>query len=178
MMPYSIRLQSLAFTCALVFSGITLNAQLTVNNTTNAVSAVEDFLLGEGVNATNITYVGNNDQVASFICTGCNLNLPSGIILSSGNANSASGPNNNGAASDAYNVPSGDPDLNAISAVSVNDASILEFDFVPTGDSLIFNYVFGSDEYPNFINGTFNDSFGFFLSGPGISGPYQNGAEN
>ena len=74
-----------------------------------------------------------------------------------------------------------DPDLLAITSPGndIQDISILEFDFVPTGDSLKFNYVFGSEEYPSFnCSATFNDVFGFFLSGPGISGPYTNNAAN
>jgi hypothetical protein len=52
----------------------------------------------------------------------------------------------------------------------------LEFDFVPTGDSLQFRYVFGSEEYTSYTCADYNDAFGFFLSGPGIAGPFSNGA--
>jgi gliding motility-associated-like protein len=171
----------LKFTGMLFFAALIPNcsfSQLVVDNATNATEAVQTYLLGEGIEATNITYAGNNAQIASFTCTNCNLNIGSGVVMSSGNASTAVGPNSNPGSSTAYNTTSNDPDLNAISAVSVNDASILQFDFVPTGDSLIFSYVFGSDEYPEYINQNFNDAFGFFLSGPGIAGPYQNGAIN
>ncbi len=172
------------FVCRFLVISITVSvsfttqAQLAVNNATNATDAVQTYLLGDGVVASNITYTGNNDQIASFTCTNCNLDLPAGVVMSSGNAATAVGPNNSGSSSTIYSSTSADPDLNAISAVSINDAAILQFDFVPTGDSLVFNYVFGSDEYPEFTNSTFNDAFGFFLSGPGITGPYQNNAIN
>ena len=42
----------------------------------------------------------------------------------------------------------------------------------------MFNFVWASEEYPEYSNSSFNDSFGFFLSGPGLSGPYSNNAEN
>ena len=35
-----------------------------------------------------------------------------------------------------------------------------------------FRYLFGSEEYPEWSPSTFNDAFGFFLWGPGITGPY------
>jgi hypothetical protein len=54
----------------------------------------------------------------------------------------------------------------------------LEFDFIPSGDSLSFNYSFGSDEYNEYVCGSVNDAFGFFLSGPGINGVYSDGAIN
>jgi gliding motility-associated-like protein len=72
----------------------------------------------------------------------------------------------------------GDPDLETLANVETNDASVLEFDFVPQGDSISFRYVFASEEYPQYVCGIFNDAFGFFLSGPGITGPYTNNAVN
>ena len=53
------------------------------------------------------------------------------------------------------------------------DVATLEFDFIPNSDTVSFNYVFGSDEYLTWINSEYNDVFGFFISGPGISGPYS-----
>ena len=71
-----------------------------------------------------------------------------------------------------------DPDLDQLSTFNTNDAAVLEFDFIPTGDSLSFNYSFGSDEYNEYVCGSVNDAFGFFLSGPGINGAYSNNAIN
>jgi hypothetical protein len=50
------------------------------------------------------------------------------------------------------------------------NAAVLEFDFVPLSDTVQFRYVFGSEEYPEYVSTPFNDVFGFFISGPGISG--------
>ncbi len=61
---------------------------------------------------------------------------------------------------------------------SVNNIASLEFDFVATGNFLNFNYIFGSDEYLTYVNSQYNDVFAFFLSGPGIAGPYAGGAVN
>ena len=55
---------------------------------------------------------------------------------------------------------------------STGDAAILEFDFVPSADTVTFNYVFASEEYLTFVNSNYNDVFAFLISGPGITGPY------
>ena len=82
----------------------------------------------------------------------------------------------------------GDPDLLTIansvpgligqsfSVSSTADAAILEFDFIPSSDTVKFNYVFASEEYLTFVNSDFNDVFAFLISGPGITGPYASPA--
>jgi gliding motility-associated-like protein len=65
----------------------------------------------------------------------------------------------------------GDPDLNALPDVnSTNDACVLEFDVAVLADTLAFNYIFASEEYLEFVGTSYNDAFGFFISGPGIIG--------
>ena len=60
--------------------------------------------------------------------------------------------------------------------LSTSDAVILEFDFVPSSNVAAFNFVFASDEYLQWIGSVFNDVFAFFVSGPGITGPYSSPA--
>ena len=152
-------------------------AQLVIDNTLTPTQMVEDILLGPGVTASNITFSGTAGQSGYFNGLNSNIGIAEGVILSSGNVVTAIGPNNNGGAGN--NVGSaGDADLALLSGVASFDAAVLEFDFVPTGDSIDFSYVFGSEEYNEFVCGTVNDVFGFFLSGPGITGPYTNGASN
>jgi len=157
-----------------------VGAQLIIDNSVTAAIGVQNILLGGGVTVSNITFTGANEQVGSFNCTNCNLGIESGLVLGSGNVTGSAGPNNIGSSSTtpASGFGASDPDLAELSGFALNDAAVLIFDFIPTGDSLAFNFVFGSDEYPEFANSTFNDAFGFFLSGPGISGPYINNAVN
>ncbi len=166
-------------------SAFGLRAQLAVDNTITVQQLVENVLLGGGVTVSNITFNGQpasqtNIQIGSFSGTGSNVGLPQGVTLSSGDIAVALGPN----ASSGNTLPgggiggSGDDDLDQASNSSTFDRAVLEFDFVPAGDSLTFNYVFGSEEYLEFVNAGYNDVFGFFLSGPGISGPYSNNAIN
>ena len=60
----------------------------------------------------------------------------------------------------------------SFSVSNTQDAAILEFDFIPSSDTVEFNYVFASEEYLDFVNSDFNDVFAFLISGPGITGPY------
>lgn len=156
------------------------SAQLVTNNTVNAVDGVQNILLGGGVSVSNIVFSGANEQIGSFTCSGgCNLNIASGLVMASGNIDAAGG---NAGGSTSLTPSSGwgvsDSDLEILGGSTYNDAAVLEFDFVPQGDSLVFNFVFGSEEYPEFVNGGFNDAFGFFISGPGFNGPYSGNAEN
>lgn len=154
-------------------------AQLVVSTATTPAQIVQNVLLGPGVTAMNIQFFGDPDQIGTFNGQNCNVGLDSGMVMCTGNIAVALGPNNTGSASNGGgNFGVGDPDLDAIIAPqTTNDRAALEFDFVPTGDSVKFRFVFGSEEYLEFVN-SINDAFGFFLSGPGINGPYQNNAEN
>lgn len=160
-------------------------AQLNVNTSMTPAQLVQNVLVGGGVVVSNVTYNGAvmttpQDGSGSFTNgNSTNLGLNAGLILSSGLATSIPGPASN-FGSDQLGTGS-DPDLLAITTPGndINDKAVLEFDFIPNGDSLKFSYVFGSEEYPNFnCSATFNDVFGFFLSGPGISGPFTNNAVN
>ncbi|WP_298116276.1 choice-of-anchor L domain-containing protein, partial [Flavobacterium sp.] len=162
--------------------------QLIVDNTTQTpAQLVQNVLLGGGITVSNITFNGAaanatmvRDQVGFFtngVTT--NLGINEGIILSTGRATEAIGPNNSGSTTQASIFPmGGDPDLAAIATGAINTKAILEFDFVPIGNTLSFNFVFGSEEYLEYVGSSFNDVFGFFLSGPGITGPYTGGAAN
>lgn len=145
-----------------------LNSQVfTYQNTQTPSQLVTNILTGAGVVATNITFNGsplnaNTVQASarSFSATG--FPFTNGVYLRT-----------NGAASVAT-----DPDLQAIASGNPTNGAILEFDFVATGNDLSFNYVFASSEYSGYTCSGFNDAFGFFLSGPGITGPYTNSAIN
>lgn len=167
----------------LILTAAGAHAQLVVNNSITVQQLVEDVLLGGGVTVSNITFNGQpadqtNIQIGSFDGTASNVGLPLGLTLSSGDIGVALGPNTDGAAT--LGTPGGpsDADLDLASNSTTFDRAVLEFDFVPAGDSLRFNYVFGSEEYLEWVSAGFNDVFGFFLSGPGISGPYSNNAAN
>jgi len=156
-------------------------AQLNIDNTSMTPNQlVQNVLIGSGVTVSNINYSGNIPNSIGRFSTGnnpTNLGLSSGIILSTGNVLDAPGPNISGSTS-GLNGTGSDPDLSSLVSATIYDAAVLTFSFVPVCNTLKFRYVFGSEEYPEFVGTMFNDVFGFFLSGPGINGPYSNGAIN
>jgi gliding motility-associated-like protein len=181
----------------IIFGFGSLFAQpIAVSTTQTPQQLVENVLLGFGVTAFNVTINGNpalanssQPNVAYFTNANASFPINNGLILTTGNASGAVGPNTeNGATSNTPPTPSvsTDPHLNDIANAGVENGVVLEFDFIPSGDTLIFNYLFGSDEYPEYAppnNSSFNDAFGLFLWGPGISGPhvlagYPNGGAN
>ncbi|HEY0978741.1 MAG TPA: choice-of-anchor L domain-containing protein, partial [Flavobacteriales bacterium] len=159
---------------------VLVRAQLTTVSGVPPQQVVQNVLLGPGVTASNITFQGTPAQLGTFNGTNSNLGLGAGMIMATGPVNVAVGPNNSGSAGMGVGGP-GDPDLDMIvhnPSVSTYDRAVLEFDFVPDGDSLKFRFIFASEEYIEFVNMNVNDAFGFFLSGPGINGAYGNNARN
>ena len=156
--------------------------QLTTSTAQAPDALVQNVLLGSGVTVSNISFNGVPVTIGSFDASNTNLGIDEGIIMTTGTildvpGEGPHGPNNSlGAGKD--NSAPGYPLLsNLIGNIATYDAAILEFDFVPYSDSVKFNYVFGSEEYPEYVSSTFNDAFAFFISGPGIPGGMQNIAQ-
>jgi gliding motility-associated-like protein len=145
-------------------------SQLVINQTLTPAQLVQNTLVGSGVTITNVTYSGAYAAIGRFTNGGTtNIGFQTGIVITSGSAGNCVGPNSSNSITGNNNAGS-DPQLAALINGTVNDAAALEFDFIPIADTIKFRYVFGSDEYPEFSNSTFNDVFGFFISGPNPAG--------
>ena len=150
-------------------------AQVAITDSSTANQLVQK-LIGAGISYSNATLRCTQNARGIFNVTTSNLGLTGGILLTTGNAEgarsgSAITPDNCNETIPGEGGSTGsDPDLDTLVTVGIHDACVLEFDFVPDGDSLKFDYVFGSEEYDAFSCTQFNDVFGFFLSGPGITG--------
>ena len=128
------------------------------------------FIGGNCFDVTGVSFSGQGSQIGSFLGGQSNIGFSQGIILATGDADVAIGPNDNDGASAGFGNSSSDGDLNAINPGSLFDLANIEFDFQPTQTPLTFEYVFASEEYCEYVNTQFNDVFGFFISGPGIVG--------
>ena len=131
---------------------------------------IATYLAGDGVIIDNVVMDCYSLAFGKFECIDCNVGIDSGIVLTTGRVSNIIGPNNSGSTGTNNGWP-GDPDLDAYPGVgTTHDACILEFDVYSPGDSLGFDYVFGSDEYPEYV-GSINDAFVFWISGPGYPVP-------
>jgi len=141
-----------------------------------ALTLAQD-LMGSGVTSvSNATYKGASAQLGTIdIADPAVVSFNHGVILSSGNIADIVGPNKSEsttgdmAAWPGVNPGSQDADLTSLisGTQTVNpmtyDAASLEFDFVPTSSDIYFTYVFGSDEYLEWVN-LYNDVFGFWVT--------------
>lgn len=151
---------------------------ITVIPFSDPLTLAETFA-GPGITVCNATYEGSAMSAGKYHnssseAQGNNL-LKSGIVLSSGMVSSlnSAGDNTDGFTSGDMSG-SNDSDLDSLSGYPTFDASILEFDFIVDGNpgelvTSSFWYVFGSDEYEEFVGTFFNDVFGFFLDGVNIA---------
>ncbi len=150
-----------------------LNAQISVDYSYTPTQLVQNVLLGGGVSVSNVHFTGGPEMIGYFHGVS-NIGIDTGLILATGDIAVAIGPNNSGVMDDGGGV-AGDSQLSAIVGNTTFDASVLEFDFIPSSDSIRFFYVFGSEEYPEYVCSEYNDVFAFFLSGPNpLGGNYNN----
>ena len=147
-------------------------AQITITPSVTA-AIMANKLAGPGVLVLNPLLTCASNAYGTFVGTST-LSFDSGIVLTNGQAQTtgtvvgANGPAS-GFASTANGTP-GNALLTALAGEPTNDACMLEFDLRPTGDTIKFDYVFGSEEYTDFTCSDFNDVFGFFITGPGYAG--------
>jgi hypothetical protein len=150
-------------------------AAITVQTTTNGATMVNNLVpAGSGItivdgsaNYTGAANASGTFSGANFLGTG----FTSGVVLTTGIATDLDGPNTGDADySEDNEFEPGNPRLDAIvDPQTTSNASTLSFEFIPSADVISFQFVFGSDEYSEFVGSDFNDVFGFFLNGENIA---------
>ncbi|HEU4716684.1 MAG TPA: choice-of-anchor L domain-containing protein [Bacteroidia bacterium] len=154
-----------------------LRSQIVTTNTLTPTQLVQNVLLGPGIQAFNITYTGYANAIGKFVGGNSGtpgLGIDSGVVMTNGtilandptygSGNGPQGPNNSSGAGVDNGQP-GDTYLDGVAGCQTFNACVLEFDFIPMADSVKFNYVFGTDEYMEYVSGGFADVFAFVLSG-------------
>lgn len=131
-------------------------------------------IFGDGVNIISASYTGDRDS--SGIYTNGDAIAPgvtpgdTGVLFSTGDLR---GFTNNNAAQSNLNTntttgssgPNNNPDFNAAAGTNTFDASFLDVDFTATGNVMTMQFVFASEEFPEFANGAFQDFVGVWING-------------
>jgi len=154
------------FVLVSLFHRAVVVAQLEVDTSYSSEDLIKNILLDKKQNfiVNNISYKGANRSIGVFTCNmKYNSFIKKGIIVSTGDVLDARGPNYATNKSTKTNNAR-DSDLEELSNGKTYDAAVLEFDFTAQGDSLTFNFVFASEEYPEYVNKKVNDVFGFFIT--------------
>ena len=169
----------------MICAGFNSLAQINVNNTGSNADpnwVAQNVIAGSGLTMSNVTFQGVASQQIGTFTDGSSFNIfESGAILATGNVNIAEFSNVSGSTtSPGFALgSSNDPDLLLLSgSAPLTDPAILEFDIVVLGDELHLEFVFASEEYPEYVCSDLSDVVGVFVSGPGISGPFSGGAVN
>lgn len=151
-------------------------SELPINEGASAVQMAEE-IFGNGATVVSATYQGwanssgiytNGDSVASGVTPG-----DTGVILSTGrasdftNSNGQSNQDNN----TSTNTPgvNNDAQFNALAGTRTYDASILNVDFIPDGDTLSLQFIYSSEEYPEYVNSIYNDLIGVWVNGAPVT---------
>lgn len=160
-----------AVVLALAAFAATASADTVSVTTTGSATTLVGELLGPGISVVS----GSESYTGAAVASGTfsnglpsGIGISSGILLTSGDASLAPGPNNNDAAT-GDNGLGGDAALTTFSGYATYDATVLQFDFTSTTGDLYFQYVFASEEYNEWTNSQYNDVFAFFLDGENLA---------
>ena len=137
----------------------------------NPESLVRNVFIGQGVMVENVNFLGTNNAIGVFRNGNNDIGLDRGIVISTGAVETLAMSNNDnatGSSTSSRDVKS--DELAAVAGSDLFDIAIIEIQFRPVDDLIGFNFVFGSEEYPEYVCSQFNDVFAFFIDGPDPNG--------
>jgi hypothetical protein len=158
------------FCSSICLSALKIHGQLVINTNATATNLANE-IAGPGVSVSNVSLqsaAGGSGIFSNGNST--NIGISNGILLTTGDALDAIGPNIVGNTSKDKTDFADDPDLDAITNYNIKDQCILEFDFVAQGNVIAVQYVFASEEYNEWVCTQYNDLFAFFVTGPKPTG--------
>lgn len=171
-------LKRYSFFILLLFGSASAQYTTTAENLT-PLQLIENVLINSGcASVSNVAVSGGNfgtgeNSWGYFNANGSAFPFTDGVILSTGKIINANGPNDF-VSDDTAPGWSGDADLNTALNISNSiNATVLEFDFIPLGNQISFDYIFASEEYHGTATCQYSDGFAFLLKEVG-SATYQN----
>lgn len=175
---------------SLLISSSIFGQALQVNTTLPGFITAEDILtqvfVNQGIDIVSVTYEGDEIAVGEFTNGLAHVGIDEGIVLSTGVASTQNVNGPLGADGVGSGFASADNDSNFLSpnlsniavTSTINDVGRFVIEFAASSDSVRFQYVFASEEYPEYACTNFNDVMGIFISGPGINGAFENNGIN
>jgi hypothetical protein len=183
---YKIRVYSAASTVQSIAFDVCIrvpNTPITVDDTLHTVQQlVTDVLIdSDCALVSNITFstgtnYGQANGIGYFDASASDFPFENGVILATGSVYQANG----GGAGTGNDTWLGDLELTTLAqafnplVTDTNNATMLEFDFVPLTNQFTFDFLFASEEYGTFQCGGFADAFAFLLTGPSPSTDTEN----
>ncbi len=155
------KLKFYSFFLIIFFHSWNLICQIVIDDTKTPEEIIQK-ITGNGVKISNLQLVCPNNAYGFFESP--NTPVTEGVILSTGKAIGAIGPDNNPGFSFNHGT-AGDNQLDVIAGYPTYDGCIMEFDIIPQCDILKLGYFFASEEYPLDLSKNFNDVFAFFVNG-------------
>ena len=153
----------------IIFSYSFLASSQLITGGNNPADFIASALSSDNVSISNVNYTGYYGAVCYFMANTQNMPFHSGLLMTTGHSNVAPGPNDESNAGVDNNTPGYAPLTSIVNAPTYNSA-VISFDVIPYGDTLRIRYVFGSEEYPEYVCSQFGDGFAIYISGPGIPG--------
>jgi hypothetical protein len=147
---------------ASLLANINTNAQLTVTTGLDTTQ-LSNLLTGLGVTITNININCHPNAYGEFSGTS-EIPITHGLMMTTGIIDTVILGMNNQTGYGTDNTYMGDADLAADAGAQTYNACVLEFDCIPQGDTLEFNFGFGSEEYPEYVGAAFNDIFAIYFT--------------
>lgn len=163
-----------------IFPIIAKAQYIQIDETYTAQQLVRDGLLNSNcIPVSNFSVSGgvfndNSKSYGYFTNTSPDFPFQNGIILCSGKASSAIGPNSY-ISTDTDLLWFGDLELEeALNITSTHNGTVLEFDFIPQTEIIRFDYIFASEEYVDEMQCNYSDGFAFLIKKVNDTEPYQN----
>ncbi|MBP5562425.1 MAG: choice-of-anchor L domain-containing protein [Bacteroidales bacterium] len=180
-MKKHIILLTISVICALSITAQNQNLSVSSLSGQSVESILQQHLAGDGVLITgcdcpnvfsdpakfnnqtgNVTY----PQIGTFNRNGfTTFPFETGLVMTTGNVSVAAGPNSSSGSTSTVSNPYSETQLSSLATSSINGSASLEFDFIAMTDEFAFNYIFGSEEYCEYVGSSYNDVFAFFLTG-------------
>lgn len=147
-------------------------SELPINTNASALQ-MANTIFGEGVSVQGASYTGDNRSSGTY-SNGDSVSpgvtpADEGVMLSTGwlrdFTNGRGDPNRSGSTTTNTYGEDNNAAFNALAGTNTYDASYLDVDIIPDGDTISLQFVFSSEEYPEYVGSIYNDMVGIWVNG-------------